>query len=96
MIRLRQPLAAAILALSVAAASHAGTISGSRSSMTSMQVGTITGSRTGTISGSRAGTISGSRTGTITGSNTDRSGSNVDFQETLIFRMTMLFIALGW
>ena len=96
MIRLRQTLAATMLALCVAAASHAGTISGSRSSVTSTQVGTITGSRSGTITGSRTGTISGSSTGTITGSSTNRLGSNVDFQETLIFRMTMLFIALGW
>jgi hypothetical protein len=52
---------AALITVSAASVTLAGTITGSRN-------GTITGSRNGTITGSRNGTITGSRNGTITGS----------------------------
>lgn len=92
-----------MLTLCIAAASHGGTITGSRTNATSSRVGTITGSRTGTITGSQTGTISGSRTGTITGSNTgnlpvsnDRFGNTVDTLESVISRMMVLLVTLGW
>ena len=103
MINFEKTFAATLLTLCIAAASHGGTISGSRTDATSSRVGTITGSRTGTITGSRTGTISGSRTGTITGSSTgnlpvynDHFGNNVDALENLISRIMVLLVTLSW
>ena len=91
---------ATLMTLSLATASFAGTIPGSRT--TGSRTGTIIGSRTGTIIGSRTGTIIGSRTGTIIGSRTgiipthNEQGFRSRVEEDLLSSLMFLLTNLSW
>ena len=94
MTQFRQIVTAGILTVSLATASYAGTITGSRTGASAVRGGTITGSRSGTITGSRVGTITGSRVGTITGSRTETGTSNL--QDEFLSRFITFLLNVSW
>ena len=100
MTSLKKLAVTALITVSAATATFAGTIPGSRNgTIIGSRNGTIIGSRNGTIIGSRNGTIIGSRNGTIVGGRsgiiptyTDRGRSNI--QDELLSNLIMYLSSL--